>query len=73
MLLIVVLIRITTLSFRNNNVEKDPSNLKNGSEKFPLKVLKGILYDFQRNASKYYYILQNNSLYRYYYSYYSYY
>jgi hypothetical protein len=36
-------------------------------------VLKGILYDFQRNASKYYYILQNNSLYRYYYSYYSYY
>ena len=53
--------------------KKTHRNLKNGSEKFPLKVLKGILYDFQRNASKYYYILQNNSLYRYYYSYHSYY
>ena len=52
--------------------KKTHRNLKTGSEKFPLKVLKGILYDFQRNA-RYYYILQNNSLYRYYYSYYSYY
>lgn len=54
--------------------KKTHRNLKNGSEKFPLKVLKGILYDFQRKRNaRYYYILQNNSLYRYYYSYYSYY
>ena len=71
MLLIVVLIRRTTLSFprRGENVAKKKTLKSFGT----LKVLKGILYDFQRNASKYYYILQNNSLYRYYYSYYSYY
>jgi hypothetical protein len=32
--------------------KKTHRNLKNGSEKFPLKVLKGILYDFQREAMR---------------------
>ena len=72
MLLIVVLIRITTLSFRNNNVEKDPSEPKKRKKSFLLKCLKGYCMTSSARQCEYYYILQNNSLYRFYYSYYSY-